>query len=480
MPEYLDQMYLDYEQSFQEFKQLITTDYEPDEYPPAYAQYQTFGVEFPGALIRKPQYENCRFIETKFISSDGSLSRFHECKFMDCILNNCDLRYCDIFESDFISDKGKAPISSCNFSYGNFINANFFDINFDGCSFRQMQIENTTFKNCIMQNSSIEQSSIKNCTFENINFKKVGVRYCTFENVEFEKVTFHILDLAKNYGLIRQLQKKPRSVRIAYANDLEMSLDDAIARLRKLIPYYLETNQFYELLNLYDFFDEHDAIFKVLPHAFKSVITACDFAALQDLCALIVKFKICSEQQLRKFYTMIRQLVIPENFPNYLKKIYNTYIENIKHILVDNPNDYPQAHIILKTDIETLGDVDMPLLLESIESNMQELAPEIDCSIQLTHHSPYDVIIVLCGLLPDILNVCQVFYYTLGGTKALADIKNSLKERTDNHTNKLTPKKDEQNIKSAEHIELSVGKIFTFKMDKEYTKRVKSMEYTIH
>ena len=86
MPEYLDQMYLDYEQSFQEFKQLITTDYEPDEYPPAYAQYQTFGVEFPGALIRKPQYENCRFIETKFISSDGSLSRFHECKFMDCIL----------------------------------------------------------------------------------------------------------------------------------------------------------------------------------------------------------------------------------------------------------------------------------------------------------------------------------------------------------------------------------------------------------
>ena len=38
MPEYLDQIYLNYEQSFKEFKSLLTTNYEVDSYPPRHAQ----------------------------------------------------------------------------------------------------------------------------------------------------------------------------------------------------------------------------------------------------------------------------------------------------------------------------------------------------------------------------------------------------------------------------------------------------------
>ena len=178
---------------------------------------------------------------------------------------------------------------------------------------------------------------------------------------------------------------------------------------------------------------------------------------------------------------MIRQMIIPDKFPHYMRKSYNTYIENIKYILVDNPYNNPQAHILLKTDIEALGDIDMSLLLESIETNINDLAPNIDVSIQLTHHSPYDVVIILCGMLPEILTVCQIFYYSLGGTKAFSDLKNSFKEKTDNHTKiAKTNSVDNNDVESIKRIELSVGKIFSFKLEKEYTKRVKSMEYTIH
>ena len=78
-----------------------------------------------------------------------------------------------------------------------------------------MQFEKTTFKNCMMKCSSIEQSSIKNCSFENVDFRNVGVRYCTFENVDFKSVTFHILDLARNYGLIQLLQAS-ENIKIAF------------------------------------------------------------------------------------------------------------------------------------------------------------------------------------------------------------------------------------------------------------------------
>lgn len=481
MADNLDSIYENYEKSFQAFKEVLTTDYEIESYPPMTADHLTFGKEFPGALIHKPQYNNCMFFGSRFESADGLLSRFHDCVFDGCFLDNCDLRYCDIHTSTFCKGQGQSTIQSCNFSFGNFINSNFVNTDFSGCSFRQMQFENTTFSDCLMNYCSFEQSDIKNCTLKNIDLRKVGVRYCTFENTTFKSVTFHILDLARNYGLIRQLQNSTQPVYVAYKNDKIMSLEDAIIYLYKLIPYYFEKNYFYELINIYDIYENHEQIINILPCAFKNVITAFDFAALLDLCSLVVKMKICTDKQLREFYILIKQFINPNKFPHYLKKSYNTYIENIKHILVDNPYNNPEANILLKTNINSLKGNEMAQLLMSIENYIDELAPEVDTSIQLTHHSPYDILIVLYGALPDLLAVCQMFYYTLGGTKAFSELRESHKEKTTkrNEPQSSDPDIEPEKQESVKRIELSVGKFFQFKYEKIFNQHVESLEYTI-
>lgn len=479
MKDFIESTYLNYEKSFQAFKELLTTNYEIEAYPPVTAEHVTFGKEFPGALIRKPNYKNCMFIESKFDSADGALSRFHNCSFESCNLNNCDLRYCDIFDTNFQANQGNSIIESCNFSFGNFVNSHFTNTLFYGCSFRQMQLENSSFRYCTMKYCSIEQSSIKNCLFEDLDLRKVGVRYCTFENITFKSTIFHILDLTRNYGLIQELQKSQEPVLVAYKNDKVMSLKEAIVYLWNLVSYYLETKQFYELINVYAIHDEYEKIFNILPKAFKSVISACDFAALQDLCSLIVKLNICSDKQLRDFYSLIKQMIRPDIFPHYLRKNYNTYIENIRYILVDNPYNNPEADILLKTNIESLNDVDMANLLISIETNIKELAPKVNTVIKLTHHSPYDVMITLYGALPDIFMICQMFYYCLGGAKSFSDLKGSRKEKTINKVKKQLPTSENVNQKSSKRIELAFGKIFSFKYEKEYTKRIEILEYTI-
>lgn len=471
----LSQLYMDYEKSFQVFKSFLTTDYETDAYPPPMAECKTFGEEFPGSLIRKPQYKNCTFVKSQFNSSDGSLSRFHNCSFESCLFDNCDFRYCDILKSFFKSHYGNSIISSCNFSFGNFINSHYMNIHFTGCSFRQMQLEGTTFQDCIMQHCSIEQSTIKNCVFKNLNLRKVGVRYCTFEDTKFDNVIFHILDLARNYGLIQQLKSSKTPAYVAYKNDELMTLDNAILDLKKLIPYYLETGQFYEAINVYAAFNEYDNILNVLPVAFENVIISCDYAALQDLCSLIVKLNVFSEKQLREFYVIIKQLINPDKFPHYLRKNYNTYIENIKYILVDNPYENPEADIVLKTNITSLTDTDMSQLLIAVQENIDEIAPNIDTVIQLTHHSPYEILIKIVGALPEILMVCQIFYYCLGGTKSISDLKNSRNEKI----KKTQPNVEKSVDKQTKRIELGIGKFFTFKYEKEYTKNVEALEYTI-
>ena len=480
MDKQLEKSLSDYEHSFELFKSLLTTDFPLDSYPPARAKDKTFGIEFPGGLIRKPHYTSCSFINAVFDASNGALSKFHDCEFINSTLNNCDFRYCDILRSTFTSEKGQMRILSCNFSYGNFIESMFSDTEFYGCSFRQMQFEGTEFSRCVMEHSSIEQSVIRNCSFSDIDMRKVGVRYCDFENVEFKSVVFHILDLARNYGLIPLLQKSPQEVIVAYKNDQVMPLSEALVQLRGLLPYYFETRQFYQMLNIYAAYHETDSIMELLPYAFKCVISDHDFADLQDLCSLIVKFNIFSGKQLRDFYGMIKQLVEPNNFPHYLQKSYNTYIENIKRILVDNPNNNPEAHILLKTDIVSLDDLAMHKLLNAVEANIDNLAPDAIFSIQLTKHSPYEILIVICEELPLILQVCQSFYYALGGLKSLSDIAKSMRERTDNHAKKNQAQKPNSAIHKKKHIELSLGRKVVFKFEEEYTEHVISMEYTVH
>lgn len=479
MEERINSCHLDYEQSLREFKSLLTTEYKLDSYPPVLAENSTFGSDFPGALIRKPQYIKCTFVESTFNSSDGALSRFHRCRFNGCHLYNCDFRYSDILDDIFSSEHALSTIESCNFSFSNFVNSTFNKIQFSGCSFRQMQFENTHFNQCCMTFSSIEQSSFKNCTICDLDLSKVSVRYCSFENVEFENVTFHVLDLPRNYGLIPLLLQSS-GIAVAFGQNQRMSLQEALDRLNKLIPYYMETQQFYELINLHAITNNSSAILNILPRSFENVISRCDFAALQDLCELVVKYQFFSEVQLREFYALIKKLIIPNSYPHYLRKNYNSYIENIKHVLVDNPSGYPEAKILLKTNIETLDDADMPLLLTAIDTNIRDLAPDINTEIKLTHHSPYDVLIVLYGALPEILMVCQMFYYVLGGTKAYSEIKNSLNEKTKKKTSLISPTDSKEDKKTVKRIELSVGKFFSFKYEKEYSKRVESVEYTIN
>lgn len=472
---YLDKITSNYEASLVEYLSLLTRDNENELLPPAKADGLLFGKDFPGKLIQKPFYTKCIFVCSNFVSSDGILSRFHECNFKDCFFSNCDFRYCDFIHNIFKSEDITSSIKSCNFSYGNIIDSEFNGIIFDGCSFRQMQLEKVRFVKSTFNSSSIEQSIISNCCFDNVDLSRSVIRYCTFDEVDFYNVKFHILDLPKNYGLVKLIDQAKGEVSIIYGNGIVISLSEALSRLHKLITYYFETNQFYESVNLCAIYNDYETISGILPIAFKTIISNYDFPSLEDLCSLIVNLDIFTSKQLREFYNAICELVVPEKLPHYLIKSHNTYMENIKNILVSNPNNYPTAHILLKTNILSLGDSDIVGLLKFVEISINEAAPNAVCSIELTHHSPYDVLVVLHGLMPELLLACQMLYYSLGGIKSYIDIKHSCKEKTNNNL-RNAPGQEEKTMKT---VELSLGKNFSLKYHKEYIKRVETMEYTI-
>lgn len=468
---------ISYEDSLYLYKSFQPTSLSNEVLPPEKADNKDFFDDFPGNLIQKPQYSDYRFYGSNFNSSNGAYSKFHHCSLFDCHLDNCDFRYSDFLQTKFVCDEKKAIISSCNFSFSNFISDTFKNVNFSGTSFRQMLIEDCDFIDSTIVHSSFEETIFNNCHFKNLSFKEVGVRFCEFSNCRFENVTFPILDLASNIGLIDLLLSQQSEIQISLGTKGITSLAHAIQLLYNLVPYYHKTHQYYQIINILLINNEQKKIWELLHEAFNYVIEANDFPALLGLCNLIVKLHVFDENKLKLLYNRIVETVVPEKLPYHLMKSYLVYIKNIQNLLLDNPSQYPTAQLILKTDIDDTNRNNLLPIINDLETTINVINSDVSPVIQLKHHSPYEIIVFICAELPVLLQICQTFYYTFGGLKSLKDLIGSRHEKTQNNKRNSDSMNNTQTQKSID-VSLNIG-VLSVNFHKETTEHVKSSEYFI-
>lgn len=193
-----------------------------------------------------------------------------------------------------------------------------------------MLIEDCDFIDSTIVHSSFEETIFNNCHFKNLSFKEVGVRFCEFSNCRFENVTFPILDLASNIGLIDLLLSQQSEIQISLGTKGITSLAHAIQLLYNLVPYYHKTHQYYQIINILLINNEQKKIWELLHEAFNYVIEANDFPALLGLCNLIVKLHVFDENKLKLLYNRIVETVVPEKLPYHLMKSYLVYIKIFK------------------------------------------------------------------------------------------------------------------------------------------------------
>lgn len=156
-------------------------------------------------------------------------------------------------------------------------------------------------------------------------------------------------------------------------------------------------------------------------------------------------------------------------------------IKSIKNILLENPNNLPTAHINILTNIKPGEIKKVAPLLSAIEHNISKTYPSINPRIQISHHSPYDIEVIISALLPELLTVCQLFYYGFGGVKALKDIISSRHEKfnkKDIHKRLKTDTKKESKKIESKKVSLKLG-IFEFNYSSECEEIVESIEYLI-
>lgn len=457
------------------FREFSVKSQEAAYLPPINAENKDFGNDFPGNLIYKPCYNGCRFYNSQFKASNGAYSVFQNCSFFDCYFENANFNYCNI-ENCVFESKKNFSILSTGFNFGAFLKCRFIGIDFSGISFRDIYMEECVFDNCTLNNSSFERADIKNTKFINLDLRNVGIRYCRFHDITFVKTIFPILDLTNNIGLFSEIEKQQNEICFSLGYKKEVDLNEAKSLLIELLPYYKKTREYFSMINVFLLNEDYETVNHLLPIAMEHSIKQFDFDSLQNICYLLANTKMFHDTQLRKFYELIRSLIKPEKFPYNIQKGYAVFMNNIKNILLDNPNSYPCATILLSTDIDIESIHLLSIVIKDIENVTNSINPSIMPCIQLTHHSPYEVWIMLYGLLPDLLTICQTFYYTFGGIKSISDIKKSIHEKTENQNYDISSNHiiAQENLSN---INFSFGPI---KFNKETKRVVKKMEYYIN
>lgn len=451
-------------------------EYNSTHIPPIYAENKDFGSDFLGSLIHRPHYINCRFHNSKFQASNGAFSVFEACYFYDCYLEDANLNYCQFTDCQFIK-KEHFDIKGTGFNFSDFSKIIFQGIDFKGVSFRDINLNGCTYDGCTISNSSFERAEIKNCSFKNMDFRNAGIRYCKFSDVIFENVTFPILDLVNNIGLVRIFENQQDQVCFSLGNNGTVSLEKAKKLLLQIEPYYKGTGEYFSLINLYMINGFTEKAKELIKEALEYSVKQHNFETLRNICDLIVSLDIFDASQLRDIYERIKITVDPEKLPYNLQKGHLIYMDNIKNILLDNPFGYPCGRIELSTNIEIDEQEKLVSLLKDIEKVITSVDPQISPCLQITHHSPFDILIIIYSKLPEILLVCQIFYYSFGGYKLFDDIKNNRHESATNN--------DSGNVKAdgilteerAQSLNFSIGPIHFQKESKSFVKKV---EYFIH
>lgn len=472
---YADTDQINFEDSLKLFHEFSVKSQDYKYLPPINADNKDFGSDFPGSLIHKPRYSNCRFHHSTFKASNGAFSVFKNNSLYDCHFEDANFSYSN-FEGCSFEKKEQFSILATGFSFSSFSQCHFKGIAFQGISFRDVYIEDCIFENCGMNNSSFERASIKNTVFKNIDFRNIGIRYCQFSDVVFQDVVFPILDLTNNIGLISIIESQREAIRFSLGYKKEVYLEEAKSLLLGLLPYYKETQQYFPMINIFLLVNDIEKVNKLLPIALEYSVKQYDFDTLQNLCQLITNSGLFSVVQLKKFYDLIGSFIKPETFPYNLKKGYNVYMGNIKNILIDNPNNCPCATINLSTTINCKTLELIPEVIKDIEAAIRIVNPLLLSSIKLIHHSPYDILITLYGILPELLAICQTFYYAFGGIKTLSELKKSRHERAENHSQNFNANKIIEQTKS-KNLTFSAG---PFQFKKETSSVVKKIEYYIH
>ncbi|MCD8013808.1 MAG: pentapeptide repeat-containing protein [Lachnospiraceae bacterium] len=375
------------------------------------------------------------FDHTVFKNAKITYALFQNCVITDCLFENCDMEDTHL-----------------GFGY-------ISDSVWTGCNINGLGFSGSYMKNCRFVDNKGRFGNMGNACFDNVYFKEhrltnMNLEYSEFKDVTMEQVTLPFSQMPYIFGGLDYLLNTNDSVTISSRINDDGCISPKEYRdvLKDMIVFFSYKQEYFPLANiLLAFHHDKEAWIAVL----SGIVAACkqkDFRMCKYYCKLITMRNIATQDQLNMLY----QTLIDNSQVNQMTDAqyheYNLYMPEIRDMLCYNPHKYPTAELRLQTNITDIESEKMMLLQRGLDNIIHlDDYPLEHPSIEISHNSPFDIIIHLCGTPATILIVAALI---LNIISKVCDTYNNLAQAISN-TQEIRLNQDTIELNKLEKAKLS-------------------------
>ncbi len=403
--------------------------------------------DYTSKSIRRSQISQKIFHSTKFINSTAAGSKFICCRFDNCDIKNANFQECTFGQNEFVNHTGKKAISHTNFNRSLFSDGfSINNVNFEHSIFRQTAFIDGALKNTTFYSSTLEDTVFSNITMEKVKFNDLNIDYSVFDNIKLDNVILPFSQICFTFGLLPYLLRTKDNVYITSSKNNEGMIrpKDFLALLPDFEIYYLKTDNFFPLANIYLALEQYDKAQSAILNGILMATTVFDFCQIKYLCKLIYSYSVFDFHMRKNIYDYINSHITFCDMNASLLYSYNTYKNEISNFLLNNNRaGIVTSEINIITNIYPEESVKIGNLLSSIEQIIEiGKSKKGEHSILCRHNSAEQLFIIIQETYESLQVIIPAIYSVLLGFLVL-------EEKWDNRKrNKL----DQQNASELKEI----------------------------
>ncbi len=356
----------------------------------------------------------CNFNQIEFNDFDCSDYYFDNCNLTNCKSKNSNFKYMGMISSNINNDMNKNSIKSNSFEHSIIECSKFYKLNLEACSFQNIYINDCIFKNIEITSCDFKGSIIKNCTIDDVKFYDTSFQFVEFENVKVKNSSFLFNDVLHSFYGINMVEQNKNRVFIKFSDkSKQITGNEFIHTLDKIVPYLLSENDFFALANISIYTGNQDDAFNYILNGLKFNLEQKNFESIRYLCKLASLNPLFSKKDLNLFFEALKSDIVSSKLNRFEYVHYTHELSEIKKLLIYNPSKLTQMTITVKSTFYEYDYEKISYILKIIDSTANKIIPQSSKQVSIRHNSPPIFEIVLnndiVSLLPYFALLCTVF-----------------------------------------------------------------------
>jgi len=353
---------------------------------------QVFDDTFQGSRVRKPDFVNCGFMGTRFDGNDAVGSSMAACRFTNTVFRDVCMNYSNLTASRFQG----ALLDNCGCSNCNFSGVELAGSRASGCDFIRSFFYKAKISSSVFTHCSFEEAEFVDTEFVDTDLSQSGMDYAILDTARFTNAVLPFWGVLRSFGGLSALRASA-DVRIKYSADSRaITVPELLSKLEGLQPYFYRKKQYFVLANVYIFLGRQKNALTSILEGLRIYIRDRDFRSVRRLCELAARNRFFRKRQLRQLYDLLISEDAISGMDHHEYQLYQTEIQGIKHLLVENPYGLPRITILVQTAFPCENYARLAGFLRFIDRSIEQYLPQCIYHISIYRNSPPQIEIPVC------------------------------------------------------------------------------------